>query len=130
MPPLQPQAGPELLMNMMQEQQRGMQKQQQQMMTLLQMQRNDMEVCRREMQELRVGRAPQQEREAGYKLPKPNLKKLEDTDDIENFLATFERVATQYRWPEEVWAPQLAGLLIGKAMAGYAALSAEDCRDY
>ena len=131
-PPLQTplQAGPELLVAMMQEQQRGMQQQQRIMMELLQTQREDVEMCRREMTEMRLNRAPQQERGAGYKLPKPNLKKLEETDDIENFLATFERVATQYRWPEEVWAPQLAGLLTGKAMAGYAALSAEDSRDY
>ena len=63
-PPLQTplQAGPELLVAMMQEQQRGMQQQQRIMMELLQTQREDVEMCRREMTEMRLNRAPQQER--------------------------------------------------------------------
>jgi len=36
---------------------------------------------------------------------------------VEHFLATFERIATQQKWPKEVWATQVAGLLSGKAMA-------------
>ncbi len=68
--------------------------------------------------------------EARYKLPKPTLKKLEESDDIENFLETFEWVATQHKWPKEMWAVQLAGLLTGKGMAGYAALPARDSQDY
>ena len=56
------------------------------------------------------------------KLPKPTLQKLGDQDDIEHFMATFERIAKQQDWPKKVWATQLAGLLTGKAMAAYAAL--------
>ena len=63
-------------------------------------------------------------------MPKPTLKKLEETDDIENYLETFERVATQHHWPEEMWAAQLAGLLTGRAQAAYANLSALEAQDY
>ena len=52
------------------------------------------------------------------KLPKPTLQKLDAKEDIEHFLATFERIAQQQKWPKAVWATQLAGLLTGKAMAG------------
>ncbi|XP_065889411.1 uncharacterized protein [Dysidea avara] len=64
------------------------------------------------------------------KMPKPTLQKLTPNDRIEHFIATFERIATQQGWPKEVWATQLAGLLTGKAMAAYAALSTEDALDY
>ena len=46
-------------------------------------------------------------------------------DDIEDFLSTFERVAVQQGWPQDVWAVQLAelaGLLSRKAMAAYTSL--------
>ena len=64
------------------------------------------------------------------KLPKPTLQKLAENDDIEHFLATFERIATQHDCPREAWATQLAGLLTGKAMAAYAALDATSAGDY
>lgn len=68
--------------------------------------------------------------EARPKLPKPSLKKVEVTDDIKDYLAMFERVATQQRWPEGVWYTQLAGLLTGKALAVYVVLNADDSADY
>ena len=61
------------------------------------------------------------------KLPKPTLQKL---DNIEHFLATFQRIAAQQRWPKRVWATQVAGLLTGKAMAAYASLTPEDAVVY
>ena len=64
------------------------------------------------------------------KLPKPTLQKLGDKEDIENFLSSFERIATQQQWPENVWATQLAGLLTGKALAAYAAMATKDSADY
>ena len=56
------------------------------------------------------------------KLPKPTLQKLDPSDDIEHYIATFERIAQQQKWPEDMWSTQLAGLLIGKAMAAYASM--------
>lgn len=44
-------------------------------------------------------------------------------NDIEHFLATFERIVRQQGWPDDVWATQLAGILMGKALAAYAGLS-------
>ena len=64
------------------------------------------------------------------KLPKPTLQKLTETDNAEHFLATFERIATQQKRPKEVWETQVAGLLSGKAMAAYAALTPEDAIQY
>ena len=64
------------------------------------------------------------------KLPKPTLQKLMPTDNAEHFLATFERIAVQQKWPKEVWETQVAGLLSGKMMAAYAALTPEDASLY
>ena len=64
------------------------------------------------------------------KLPKPMLQKLGDTDDIEHFLAAFERIAKQHSWPKDVWATQLVDRLTGKAMAAYATLDSESAGDY
>ena len=41
------------------------------------------------------------------KLPKPTLQKLTPTDNVERFLATFEKVAAQQRWLKGVWATQV-----------------------
>jgi hypothetical protein len=32
----------------------------------------------------------------------------------------------QQKWPRNVWATQLAGLMTGKALAAYAAMTSED----
>ena len=64
------------------------------------------------------------------KVPKPTLQRLEERDDIEDFLDAFERIAKQQNWPEAVWATQVAGLLTGKALAAYTAMSAEESSDY
>lgn len=65
-----------------------------------------------------------------WRKPSLILKKLDVIDDIENFLAVFVHVATQHKWPQEISATQLAGLLTDKAMAVYTALSAADLLDY
>ena len=67
---------------------------------------------------------------AKVKLPKPTLQKLAPQDNVEHFLATFERIATQQGWPLDVWATQLAGLLTGKALAAFANLKLEDATSY
>lgn len=67
---------------------------------------------------------------AGPKVPKPTLQKLSNNADIEHFLKTFERIATQQKWLESTWTTQLAGILTGKALAAYVALSSEDAGDY
>ena len=64
------------------------------------------------------------------RLPKLTLQKLGPDDDIEHFLATFERIVKQQGWSEEIWATQLAGLLTGKAMAAYASLNSESAVSY
>ncbi len=35
----------------------------------------------------------------------PHLARLEDSDDIEHYLLTFERLAEVYQWPKEDWGP-------------------------
>lgn len=60
----------------------------------------------------------------------PTLQKLASEDDIENFISTFEWIATQQGWEKELWGPQLAGLLTGKARAAFTSLSVDDTADY
>ena len=62
-----------------------------------------------------AGKLQSAERRQGISFLNQPLKKLEETDDTENYLETFERVATQHHWPEEMWPAQLAGLLTGRA---------------
>ena len=112
-----------------QERQWAQQQAQQRLMEeMLERQRTEMENYRREIEGLR-GRRDEAEG-ARIKLPKPTLQKLDPKEDIENFLATFERIAKQQKWPKEVWATQLAGLLTGKAMAAYTALFPEEAGKY
>ena len=49
----------------------------------------------------------------------PKFRKLEEGDDVEHYLAAFERFATTYELKREVWAQKLAPLLSGKAQAAY-----------
>ena len=101
--------------------------QQDMLVRLVENQREQMERCREEMCAMRRREA---DAAAKPKLPKPTLQKLGDKEDIENFLASFERIAKQQEWPRNVWATQLAGLLTGKALAAYAAMTTEDSADY
>ena len=64
------------------------------------------------------------------KLPKPTLQKLDPSDDIEHYIAMFERIAQQQKWSEDLWTTQLAGLLTGKAMTAYASMDQEEAESY
>ena len=108
------------------EQRKTQQEQQRMLMSLLEQQRDELAQHRREMSELRA----RQEEKATARLPKPTLQKLGPDDDVEHFLATFERIARQQGWPEEVWATQLAGLFTGKALVVYAGLNGESAASY
>ena len=116
----------------MQEQNRAMQEQHQsQQKMLLDMMEQQQLAHEREMKALKDTQPKEEMGDpAKAKLPKPMLQKLTATDNVEHFLATFERIATQQKWPKEVWATQVAGLLSGKAMAAYAALTPEDAIQY
>ena len=71
------------------------------------------------------GRKKGMEDSSKVKLSNPTLQKLTPTDNVEHFLATFERIVAQQRWPKGVWVTQVAGLLTSKAMTVYAALTPE-----
>ena len=116
----------------MQEQNRAMQEQHQsQQKMLLDMMEQQRLAHEREMKALKDTQPKEEMGDpAKAKLPKPMLQKLTATDNVEHFLATFERIATQQKWPKEVWATQVAGILSGKAMAAYAALTPEDAIQY
>ncbi|XP_054650782.1 uncharacterized protein LOC129191438 [Dunckerocampus dactyliophorus] len=58
------------------------------------------------------------------------IPRLEDGDDIEQYLTTFERLATAYQWPQMDWAVRLIPYLTGKARAAYVAMAFEDSCNY
>ena len=127
-------ASTKTLLEMFMEQQRAQQEQQREqqkiLLTLVEQQKEELAQHRREMAELRAQHEAHEERRTAVRLPKPTLQKLGPDDDIEHFLATFERIAKQQGWSEEVWATQLAGLLTGKAMAAHASLNSESAVSY
>ncbi len=49
----------------------------------------------------------------------PRLEKLSDTDDVEHFLVSFERIAVACRWTKTDWVWHLIPLLTSKARAAY-----------
>ena len=106
------------------EQQQVQQEQQKMLMTLLEQQRDELAQHRLEMAELRARRETP-DGGGEVRLPKPTLQKLGPEDDIEHFLSTFERIATQ-----QGWATQLVGLLTRKALAAYAGLSGNKAASY
>ncbi|XP_043990563.1 neurotrophin receptor-interacting factor homolog [Gambusia affinis] len=59
-----------------------------------------------------------------------DIPKFEEGDDIEQYLTTFERLATAYQWPERDWAVRLVPHLTGRARAAYVAMAAEDSCEY
>ena len=119
------------VLEMLQEQNRAMQEQhkaqQKMLLDLIEQQR---EAHEQEMKTLKESKGIETEESPKTKLPKPTLQKLTQTDNVEHFLATFERIAVQQKWPKDVWATQVAGLLSGKALAAYAALTPEDAVVY
>ena len=61
---------------------------------------------------------------------RPKLNRLTETDDIEAYLVTFERLMASSRVSQEDWTLHLAPQLSGKAQKAYAALDAHTARDY
>lgn len=89
-----------------QEQQKAQQEQQleqqRMLLALIEQQKEELAQHRREMAELKAQRAApveEGEKKSNIRLPKPTLQKLGSDDDIEHFLATFERIAKQQGWP-------------------------------
>ncbi|KAL6455896.1 hypothetical protein MHYP_G00357470 [Metynnis hypsauchen] len=60
----------------------------------------------------------------------PRMPELKVSDDIENYLAMFERVAQTAGWPPEDWAIHLVPALDGKAREAYIAMDAADICNY
>ncbi|KAI4904670.1 hypothetical protein NFI96_001896 [Prochilodus magdalenae] len=55
---------------------------------------------------------------------------LNDAEDIEHYLTTFERIAVACRWPTTDWAVRLVPLLTGKARSAYVHMDIKDSLDY
>ncbi|KAL8598384.1 hypothetical protein ACOMHN_032661 [Nucella lapillus] len=55
---------------------------------------------------------------------------LEDKDDVETYIAQFERVATLNDWPAEEWGTRLAPLLKGDAREAYVQVPIEDSANF
>lgn len=60
----------------------------------------------------------------------PRLEKLTESDDVEHFLFTFERIAAACRWPKSEWVFRLIPLLTGKARGAYVHMDFDDSCDY
>lgn len=60
----------------------------------------------------------------------PKLQKLQDSDDIEHFLTTFERIALACKWVESEWALRLVPLLTGKARSAFVHMDIEETLEY
>ena len=116
------------LVELLRQQQRQSEAQQAILMGMLEQQKQNFESHKAEVTSL-LGRPPiNADRQT--KVPPPLLQKLQPSDDIEQFLAVFERVARQQEWPNETWSTQLAALLTGKARDAYIALPFEDTKDF
>ena len=61
---------------------------------------------------------------------KLKLSKLTESEDIEAFLTTFERMMRVYGVKEDRWAFKLAPQLTGRAQQAYAALNVDDAAQY
>lgn len=55
---------------------------------------------------------------------------LQEDDDIEYYLTTFEWIAQACRWSTEDWVLHLMPLLTGKARAAYVAMELDDTFKY
>ena len=60
----------------------------------------------------------------------PKLAKLTDSDDIEAFLTTFERIMQAFEVAKKRWSYKLAPQLSGKAQQAYAAMERHKADDY
>ncbi len=59
-----------------------------------------------------------------------HMARLEDNDDIEHYLTTFERLVEVYKWPEQDWAIRLIPLLTGKARSAFVSMEPILTQDY
>lgn len=50
--------------------------------------------------------------------------------EVDKFFAHFERVATTFKWPKEIWTMTLQCVFTGKAQEAYSSLTLEDAADY
>ncbi|XP_073803618.1 uncharacterized protein [Danio rerio] len=60
----------------------------------------------------------------------PRLEKLNETDDVEHFLVTFQQIAVACRWNRSDWVWHLIPLLTGKARAAYVNMEVTESADY
>ena len=86
------------VLEMLQEQNRTMQQHKTQQKMLLDMIKQQRVAHEQEMKALTEGRKEGMEDSSKVKLPKLTLQKLTPTDNVEHFLATFERIAAQQGW--------------------------------
>ena len=80
---------------------------------------------RRILETILEAQAPSQQRKEIVKLTK-----LTESEDIEAYLTTFERMMVDHEMDNEKWAFKLAPNLSGKAQLAYAAMNSDDARDY
>ena len=99
------------LVELLHQQQKQSEAQQAILMGMLEQQKQNFEAHKAEVTSL-LG-CPLVNADRQTKVPPPLLQKLQPSDDIEQFLAVFERVAHQQEWPNETWSTQLAALLTG-----------------
>ena len=82
------------------------------------------------LRQLIEGRGSGAAGERRLQAPRIELKKLDESDDVESFLTVFERVMTAQSVPNGQWTVTLAPLLTGKAQQAYAAMTAEEAASY
>ena len=78
----------------------------------------------------RVGHRPRAREELPAREPEVKLRRLSDSNTIEAYLKTFERLMQAHDIPQERWSVKLAPHLTGKAQQAYTALSAEEAGGY
>ncbi|XP_055020148.1 uncharacterized protein LOC129411887 [Boleophthalmus pectinirostris] len=84
----------------------------------------------RQQQEEQVAVSPTLREHTARGWAQSAIPRLEEGDDIEQYLTTFERLATAYQWPELEWAVRLIPYLTGKARAAYVAMDFEESCNY
>ena len=77
------------------------------------------------METIQEAQAPSQQRKETAKLTK-----LTESEDIEAYLTTFERMMSAHEVDKEKWAFKLAPNLSGKTQLAYAAMDSDDAKDY
>ena len=82
--------------------------------------------------EFQLAQTPRQESTAPvWSAPKVKLPMFqEDQDDMDAYLARFERYATTQKWKNDEWTTHLSMLLTGKGLQAFVSMSAEDSQDF